>query len=93
MNAHNNASSSGSAETCPPHHWILKSTKYPVVKGTGQISTGRTRGYCKRCGKTKKWESPTPDALHGIDSLVASSIRGAQDVPENFHLEEDGYDV
>jgi len=100
MREHINASSSGSRDTQPQtrkppiscaHHWILENTKYPVYKEKlGQVNLGRTRGHCKKCGKTRRWESPTPDNIHGIESLIISNIKlDAETLPEGFQLEED----
>ncbi len=105
MNTRRNASNSGSIGTrqqtkrhgntnsklCPPHHWLLENTKYPLSKpNVGQINLGRTRSRCKRCGKTRRWESPTPDSIHGIESLVAFNIRLEDDaLPEGFSLEDE----
>lgn len=84
----------GRARSSCGHHWILSNTKYPVYEPkVGQINLGRTSGRCKKCGKTRRWESATPDSIYGIDSIISSNIRLENGVlPEGFGLDED-YDA
>ena len=103
MTARKNVSNSGSGGTrrqmkrsrdsCD-HHWILSSTKYPVYEDKmGQVNLGRTGGRCKKCGKTKRWEAPTPDSIYGMDSIISCNIRLENGtLPEGFGLEDD-YDA
>lgn len=99
MRVRTSASSSGSKGTrrrkakCA-HHWLLENTKYPVhEEKTGQVNLGRTQGRCKKCGKTRRWESPTPDNVHGIESAIISNIKlDAETLPEGFQLEEEEED-
>ncbi len=102
MTAHKSVSSSGSGETTQEmrlrqascaHHWILGSTKYPVIEPlVGQVNLGRTRGYCKKCGKTRRWESPAPDSVYGAESVIAYNVRKESDaLPDGFRLEIEDY--
>ena len=83
------------SEMCPPHHWILENTKYPIIEGSGQTNIGGTRGRCKLCGKKREWETATPDSIHGMESLVASNIRSEEDaLSDGFHeFEGEDYDA
>jgi len=104
MSVRRNVSDSGSGKTLRrtrkrrascAHRWLLENTKYRVVAGSGQINLGRTRGRCKLCGNTRLWKSPTPDSIHGMESLIASNIRQEEGtLPEGFQFEdEENYDV
>lgn len=110
MSARKNASNSGSAVTrrrkrtrrettvrrkpsCV-HRWRLENTKYPIQPEVGQVNMGRTKGRCTLCGKTRHWEAPTPDSVHGIESLIISNVKMESDtLPEGFQIEEEDYDA
>lgn len=77
------------------HHWILDNTQYPIFEpNVGQVNLGRTRGRCKLCGKTRRWESATPDSVYGIESIVAFNVRQENGtLPEGFRLDDEDYDA
>lgn len=101
MSARSNALSSGSVETPQEkrrrrascvHHWILEKTKYPIIEGSGQSNIGTTKACCKKCGKTRRTTTATPDSIHGVESLIASNIR-EEELPDGFQLEGEDYDA
>ena len=69
-------------DRCPPHRWVMESTKHAHIAGEGMSNIGQTDGTCKWCGVTHTFESPTPDNVHGIESHILAELAATLDIEE-----------